>query len=249
MRLLTETELLLVCGAGSSSDPPIPPNNEPDGPDILVNGHPPYSPGPSGPGAGGSTGGTAAGDDSKNHQEPSPADPNVDCKAQSILDQIKGKLDSKYMEYQGRIYVTPDGIVHTSNILPNGPSGGATAPHYTAADWGIPSDGFIIGIVHNHPEFTLQNPSTGAIEPSANPRVAELPSYGDMSILRDLQRDTIAYQGSVPFQAGDIRMYVGFGDKVSEYAAKDQDFNKLNVPNTGNVNWGIKAVFQPACKN
>lgn len=233
MYLLTDEEMMLVAGGG----------------DIYVYGHPdPVGGAPGGgPGAGGSGGGGGSGS-SGPPNAPTPADPHIDCVANHIAEQINQKSDNHYKEYEGLIYVSPDGSVHASNVLPNGQSGGSTAPSHSYADFGVPDDAYVIGIVHNHPDEVLQDPNTGATEPVSNPTLAADPSYTDMKILDDLHT-AYSQNTGYPFDPDDLRTYISFNGQTSEYDWKDQDWSHLSGGNTGQAPWAQKSNFEPACQN
>lgn len=243
MRLLTDYELDLVAGGNTYSDS--------QGYITVVagggggGGIGGFDPG-SGGGSGGGSGTTPPNDPPPN--APTPADTHIDCVAKHMADQIAQKSDNHYMEYEGLIYVTPDGSVHASNILANGQSGGSTTTSHSYEDYGVPDNGYIIGIVHNHPDQVLQDPSTGATEPVSNPTLAADPSYLDMKSLDDLHAAYSQYSG-YPFDPNDLRSYISFNGQTSEYDWKDQDWSHLSGGNTGQAPWAQKSNFEPACEN
>lgn len=176
----------------------------------------------------------------------SPDDAHIDCVAKGLSDQINQKADHHYMEYEGMVYVTMDGEVHASNLVSNGQSGGATSQAHSYQDFGIPDGGYVIAIVHNHPDQILQDPSTGATEPVRNPGLAAAPSFGDMQILNNLHT-AYSQNSGYPFIPEDVRMYVGYNGSLNEFDWSDQDWSHLSEGNHGQALWAQKSDFKPAC--
>ncbi len=158
------------------------------------------------------------GDSSNDEPYSACTDRKADTQAATFNSKLATKPDANIREYGAILWQDSAGNVHMTDLFPgdiNLADGRRSLPFFTGellAEWGVPSVGSIVGVIHNHPTH-LVGPGWTVGAPRNIMDLASLPSVDDWNASFNL-RDRGASEQN-------FTMYISYDGAITEFDLRE----------------------------